>query len=140
MHEYARHYETYHFFATSDGQVLVLISYPTHLGNSTAGSAQELYTYAVARLAFNGSIAEVQSLTNLTYDMVSVLSKRSPRYMLTSMSRQPRDARPGTAPKMVLLDEGDAVLVQFGAAVVVASLTEGSTSNALDNTPAYHYL
>lgn len=40
---------------------------------------------------------------------------------------QVRDPRPGTVPKMTLVNGGASVVVHFGSVVVVASLTEGKS-------------
>ncbi|KAG9005375.1 hypothetical protein FRB90_010415 [Tulasnella sp. 427] len=87
----------------SDGEILVLFSYPSPPSTSFSpvGNA---YTYCVARISVKDpSRPEVQTRDVLVSDMN-------------------RDSRPATAPKMLLIDGGAAVLVQFGGAIVVASL------------------
>lgn len=87
----------------SDGQILVLFSYasiaPT--GFSSGGNA---YTYCIARIG----VKDPARPTVLARDIL--------------VSDMNRDSRPATAPKMLLIDGGAAVLVQFGGAIVVASL------------------
>ncbi|KAG8900327.1 hypothetical protein FRB99_006115, partial [Tulasnella sp. 403] len=88
----------------ADGQVLILVSYS--LAKERRG--QEVRTYAIVRLAVQQDIATARAFDVLVYDMTA-------------------DARPGTTPKMVLMDDASAVMVQFGGAIVVASLAQGTT-------------
>ncbi|KAG8948275.1 hypothetical protein FRC04_009913 [Tulasnella sp. 424] len=87
----------------SDGQILVLFSYSsaTSTGFSSGSNA---YTYCIARIG----VKDPSRPTVLARDIL--------------VSDMNRDSRPATAPKMLLVDGGAAVLVQFGGAVVVASL------------------
>ncbi|KAG8953559.1 hypothetical protein FRC03_011734, partial [Tulasnella sp. 419] len=90
-----------------DNQVLILLAYSEEPGNSASASGPKR-TYAIAQISFEHSIAEVKD-----FDIL--------------VRNKERDARPSTTPKMSLIDGGAAVLIHFGDAITVASLSDGAT-------------
>ncbi|KAG8888995.1 hypothetical protein FRB98_006259 [Tulasnella sp. 332] len=93
----------------SNGIILILISYAGDLDSHSFSSGNTpTRTYAIVRLKEEKQVYTEEGLDPISYDMN-------------------RDPRPGTVPKMTLVDGGASVVVHFGSVIVVASLTKGAT-------------
>ncbi|KAG8998690.1 hypothetical protein FRB93_013469 [Tulasnella sp. JGI-2019a] len=93
----------------SNGLILILISYAGKSdAHSFSASNTPTRTYAIVRIKEEKCVYTEEGFDPVSYDMI-------------------RDPRPGTAPRMILVDGGASVVVHFGSVVVVASLTKGAT-------------